>query len=93
MVRELLQQRLRVVRRIIVDDLGRELAVDRVNVTTEARTHVRFDLLDLLQTSTLHELLARLLVARQDLRELPNDVLEDVRRRLLRMSMCARMCV
>mmetsp|Transcript_94621 Transcript_94621/g.305493 ORF Transcript_94621/g.305493 Transcript_94621/m.305493 type:complete len:203 (-) Transcript_94621:35-643(-) len=75
---QLLQQRLCVVRGVVIHNVQRVERVDLLDVVVELRAHLATDLLDLLQAAGLHEGPASIQVVRQDLGKLLHNVLQDV---------------
>lgn len=75
---ESLDESVCVVGRVVIDDIGWVLAVDLVDVLAELAAGLGLDLLDLLETTALHEGALRFEVGRKDFGELSADVGENV---------------
>jgi len=72
------EQLVRVVRRVVVDDIGGVVRVDLIDVFTEFASRLSLNLLDLLEAAGLHEGALGLEVLGKDLGELGAHVGEDV---------------
>mmetsp|Transcript_23810 Transcript_23810/g.64856 ORF Transcript_23810/g.64856 Transcript_23810/m.64856 type:complete len:372 (+) Transcript_23810:86-1201(+) len=75
---QFLQERVRVVRRVVVHNLLWVQHVDLVDVVMELGADLALHLLDLLKATRLHEGASSVQVIRQDLGKLLHDVLQDV---------------
>mmetsp|Transcript_6500 Transcript_6500/g.7312 ORF Transcript_6500/g.7312 Transcript_6500/m.7312 type:complete len:439 (+) Transcript_6500:322-1638(+) len=82
-VLNLVEECLRVVGGVVLDNLGRVAVVDGLDVLSELGSRFRLNLLQCCEPTVRHKLALRANVRRQDLRELPAHVLQNVLRRLV----------